>query len=324
MARRPRIHFPNAFYHVIARGNQKQAIFLEKRDYEKYLSYLSEYKARYQFHLYAYVLMRNHVHLLLEVQTTPLSKIMQALQFRYTRYFNTRYGKVGHLFQGRYKAILCDKDAYLLELIRYIHLNPIRSNLVRDLEKYLWVSHQSYLGKRRGALVDVDLVLNQFGRARLVAQRRYKEFIREGLGLDHQTKYYEVIDQRFLGGQEFLEHIESKKITNEPAFYEIPLEDIVMGVGKTTGITSGQIHSLRRDRRGAFGRSLVAYLARKLSGYLIKDVAVYFHREPAMISQGIMKTENLLQADESLVKKVEMIERKLIRNRRKKYLITNA
>jgi putative transposase len=324
MARRPRIHFPNAFYHVTARGNQRQGIFFDEKDYQRYLSYLSEYKIRYQFHLYAYALMPNHVHLLLEVEATPLSKIMQALQFRYTCYFNTRYGKVGHLFQGRYKAILCDKDAYLLELVRYIHLNPIRSNIVRNLKIYRWVSHQTYLEGKRDGLIDEDLVLGQFGRTRSVARRRYNDFIREGLNLDHQAKYYEVKDQRFLGDQDFLKRIESKKVSDGPVLFEIPLEDIVTEVGKTVGITRDRIHSLTRDRRGAFGRSLVAYLARKLSGYFVKDVATYFHREPAMISQGVMKVENLLQADEGLREKVEVIERKLIRNRRKKYLISNA
>jgi len=324
MARRPRIHFSNAFYHVIARGNQRQDIFLDEKDYQRYLSYLSEYKTRYQFHLYAYALMRNHVHLLLEVEATPLSKIMQALQFRYTRYFNSQYGKVGHLFQGRYKAILCDKDAYLLELIRYIHLNPIRSKLVRDLERYRWVSHQSYLGRKKDDLIDEDLVLSQFGRTKSVARRRYNDFIREGLNLDHQAKYYEVKDQRFLGEQEFLERIESKKVTDEPILFEISLEDIVMEVGKTVGIARDRINSLSRDRSGALGRSLAAYLARKLSGYLVKDVARYFHREPAMISQGMMKVENLLRGDEDLAEKVEMMEKKLIRNRKKKYFITNA
>jgi chromosomal replication initiation ATPase DnaA len=144
------------------------------------------------------------------------------------------------------------------------------------------------------------------------------------LTLDHQAKYYEVKDQRFLGEQEFLERIESKKATDESVLFEIPLEDIVGEVDKTVGITRDRIHSLSRDRKGSLGRSLVAYLARKLSGYFIKEVARYFHREPAMISQGMMKIENLLRADEDFAEKVQMIERKLIRNRRKKYLVTNA
>jgi putative transposase len=324
MARRPRIHFPNALYHVIARGNQRQDIFLDEQDYLRYLSYLAEYKSRYQFHLYAYALMRNHVHLLLEVEVTPLSKIMQGLQFRYTLYFNRRHGKVGHLFQGRYKAILCDKDAYLLQLVRYIHLNPIRCSLVGDPAQYRWVSHNGYLGRIRDDLINTDFVLRQFGRTKSVARKRYADFIEDGLHLGHEDTYYKVKDQRFLGEGEFVERIESQRVTDEPVLFDIPLEDIVAEVGKRVHITPDRMYSLSRERKGAFGRGLTAYLARKLSGYRVRDVAGHFHREPVAISQGMMKVEDRLRADEDLLQKIELIERELTKNRRKKYVITNA
>ena len=105
MARKPRIQYPGAFYHVIARGNGGQKIFRDSQDYARYISFLREYKVRFGFLLYAYTLMPNHIHLLLEMKETPLSKVMQVLQFRYTRNFNIRYKKWGHLFQGRYKAL---------------------------------------------------------------------------------------------------------------------------------------------------------------------------------------------------------------------------
>lgn len=269
MARKPRIHFTDALYHIIARGNQRQGVFLDDKDFETYLFLLSEYKSRYRFRLYAYALMSNHVHLLVEVETVPLSKIMQGLQFRYTRYFNRRYGKEGHLFQGRYKAILCDKDSYLLELIRYIHLNPIRSKVVEELEKYRWVSHLGYLGRIKDALIDEEFVLSQFGSDKRTARRRYRHFLLDGIGLGHEDKYYEVKDQRFLGEDEFIERIESEKAMEGPVFYEIPIEEIVKEVGKSMGISEDRICSLSRERKGAYGRSLVAYLARKLSGCLL-------------------------------------------------------
>jgi REP element-mobilizing transposase RayT len=125
MARKPRIHFPGALYHVITRGNRRQGIFQDEKDLEQFLTYLSNCKNRFPFCLYAYALMQNHLHFLIEVGEIPLSRIMQSLLFGYAHYFNRRYREVGHLFQGRYKAILCDKDAYLLELVRYIHLNPL-------------------------------------------------------------------------------------------------------------------------------------------------------------------------------------------------------
>lgn len=211
MARRPRVYYPGAFYHVIARGNRRQRIFEQEADFKIYLSYLSEYKNKYSFFLYAYALMRNHVHLLVEVQEVSLSKIMQVLQFRYTRYFNRRYGQVGHLFQGRYKAILCDRDAYLLELVRYIHLNPVRVGLVKLPEEYLWTSHLSYVGKRGDDIVDSKFVLSQFGKNRRDALRGYRKFILDGLDMGHQEKYYKVKDQRFLGEDKFVEKVEGLK-----------------------------------------------------------------------------------------------------------------
>jgi len=111
MAREPRVEFEGAFYHVIARGNQRQDIFRDDKDRAIYLERLEHYRKRYDFKLYAYVLMSNHVHLLIETQKIPLSKIMQGIQFTYTQYYNRRHRTVGHLFQGRYKAILCDREA---------------------------------------------------------------------------------------------------------------------------------------------------------------------------------------------------------------------
>ena len=119
MARKPRVEFVGAFYHVIVRGNQRQNIFRDDKDRVFYLERIEHYRQRYSFSVYTYVLMSNHVHLLVETQRVMLSKIMQGIQFSYTQQYNRRHRTVGHLFQGRYKAILCDRDAYLLELVRY-------------------------------------------------------------------------------------------------------------------------------------------------------------------------------------------------------------
>ena len=165
MARKPRIEFPGAFYHVISRGNQRQTIFHDNTDYLAYLNRLEHYRKRYNITVYAYTLILNHVHLLVETHETPLSKFMQGLQFTYTRYYNQRYSKIGHLFQGRYKAILCDRDAYLLELVRYIHLNPARMRRRVDPWRYKWSSHREYLGKGCPVSIEARFVLGQFGKA---------------------------------------------------------------------------------------------------------------------------------------------------------------
>ena len=145
MARRPRVHFPGALYHVISRGNQRQRIYKDDEDCRRFQALLGEVVKRHSITLYAYVLMPNHFHLLLEVGRTPLSKAMQSLLYRYTRHFNQHYRKIGHLFQGRYRAILCDRDNYLMELIRYLHLNPVRAGLISDPSRYQWSSHREYL-----------------------------------------------------------------------------------------------------------------------------------------------------------------------------------
>src|SRR4030042_3446734 len=160
MARKPRIEYEGAFYHVIVRGNQRQRIFKDATDYQKYLQILSTYKQRYRFFIYSYMLMSNHVHLLIEVQSNPLSKILQGINQSYTMYFNRRYKTVGHLFQGRYKAILCDRDKYLLQLLKYLHHNPLRARLAESPALYRWSSHRAYIaGTDISGLVDTESVL---------------------------------------------------------------------------------------------------------------------------------------------------------------------
>jgi hypothetical protein len=270
--------------------------------------------------------MKNHLHLLVEVEETPLSKIMQVMQFRYTRYFNKRYEKVGHLFQGRYKAILCERESHLMELVRYIHLNPVRAKVVDDPEMYPWIGHLAYLGKLKNDLIDEDLVLSQFSANKALARKEYNQFILRCLNSGHQDKYYKVKGQRYLGEDEFIERIERKmeNFESRSIIYDIPMDEIVLEVSNTTGITEDKLYSLTRARRGAYGRSLVAYLARKVSGYLVKDIAEHFRRKPVTISQAIIKMENLIQKDKKIEKMVKYMERNLIKNKKKKYLITTA
>ena len=249
---------------------------------------------------------------------------MQVLQFRYTRYFNKRYGKVGHLFQGRYKAILCERDPYLLELVRYIHLNPVRGGVVEDPGKYPWTGHLSYMGKGKVDLVDKDFVLSQFGKKKSLARRRYRQFVLEGLPMGHQKKYYEVKDQRYLGEDEFIDEIERQKTSSHPGIFEIPLKDISMEVGDKMAIPQDRFYSLTRDRKGAYGRAIVAYLAREMMGSLVKDIARHFHREPMTMSEAIIKIEGLMEKDKELSGKIEAMRSTLIKRGKRKYLITVA
>lgn len=158
------------------------------------------YRKRFGMTVYAYCLMSNHVHLLLETGSESLSKFMQGLQQSYTQYVNRKHHKVGHLFQGRYQAIVCEKDEYLLTLVRYIHLNPIRAKLVRRLDDYLYSGHSEYCGVRASEVLETSRVLNMLG-----GRRSYQRFIQEDLRDGHREEYYDVKDQRFLGEERFIE-----------------------------------------------------------------------------------------------------------------------
>ncbi len=136
MARKPRLHIPGGLSHVMLRGNGGQDIFFSDNDRFYFQSLVEEGVKRFEHRIHAYCWMRNHVHLAIQVGEIPLSKIIQNLSFRYTRYINKKKSQIGHLFQGRYKAILIDADSYLLELVRYIHLNPVRAKLVTNPADY--------------------------------------------------------------------------------------------------------------------------------------------------------------------------------------------
>lgn len=184
MARPLRLEFPGAIYHVTARGNARHAIVLDDRDRALFLICLGETVTRFGWICHAYCLMDNHYHLLIETPEGNVSRGMRQLNGVFTQRVNRRHGRVGHLFQGRFKAILVERDSYLLELCRYLVLNPIRAGLVRHLARYSWSSYPATRGLVEcPGWFNPDWVLSQFGAHRAGAQRRYAEFVAEGTGL---------------------------------------------------------------------------------------------------------------------------------------------
>lgn len=287
MARKPRVEFEGAFYHVIVRGNQRQKVFRDDRDRLTYLDRVEHYRQRYRFTIYAYVLMSNHVHLLLETGKIPLSKILQGIQFTYTQYYNRRYRTVGHLFQGRYKAILCDRDAYLLELVRYIHLNPARLKNPEDLATYRWSSHPAYLGKKVPVAVNTTLVLGQLGNSISQAHKAYREFIEDGRGLGHEERYYQAVDQRFLGDEKFVQQVAERAPRGEirPRIPKIRFEKLVHAVAQVHGCGTKNLTAAGRQRAWARPRAQLAYLARDWCGMKAIEIARRLNRDASMVSR---------------------------------------
>jgi putative transposase len=180
MPRKPRLHVDGAIYHVMLRGNAGQAIFADDADRLRWETLLAEGVARHGHRVLAYCWMGNHAHLCLRVAETPLSRIMQQLAFRYARAFNRRHRRVGHVFQGRFRALLVGDDAYRLALLRYIHRNPVVAGLARDPRRYRWSSHGALSGARRPPdWLDSAETLALFARDMARAQRRLQAFVME-------------------------------------------------------------------------------------------------------------------------------------------------
>ena len=279
MARRPRVLAPQVLYHVIVRGNHLQVTFRTVSDYQAYLERLVKYRQSCRVRLWAYCLMPNHVHLLVETSDEPLSSFMQRLQQSYTQYFNRTHRKVGHLFQGRYKAIVCEKDRYLLALIRYIHLNPVRANLVEQPEAYPYSGHAAYLESRATAVLDPAPGLAVFG-----GSRAYRQFVRDGMGEGHQTDYYAVADQRFLGTDRFVEEWQARMDDAPSPRSRLGLSHALRAVAAGMRMDVAQLQSADRSWMVSRQRTLAAYLLIRRWGFRARDVAAALERDPATLS----------------------------------------
>jgi hypothetical protein len=234
--------------------------------------------------------MTNHVHLLIETRNNPISKIMQLINLTYTQYFNKKYGKVGHLFQGRYKSFLCDRDEYLLSLVRYIHLNPVRAKLVKGPQEYRWSSHNSYLTGAKG-LIDTDRVLRVFSEGVWQARRRYRDFIHEAIKKGRNEKFYHAIGQQILGSDEFLEQVESKIDKVDRPLRRLSVQQILRALKEVTGIVEDDILSRVRSKEVIFARGVLVGVWREF-GYRLVDLQPVLRRDLSVLSRMSKISEN--------------------------------
>ena len=284
MARRPRVFASGLLYHVIVRGNQQRKTFRCDDDYKAYLDRLKHYRGKFHLRIYAYCLMPNHVHLLLESGSEPLSKFMQGLQQSYTQYFNRSYRKVCHLFQGRYKAIICDKDKYLLALLRYIHLNPVRAGLAKRPEGYVYSGHRSYLSDGAAKIIENGSILEVLG-----GKKGYERFVLDGMSEDHNEEYYAVEDQRFLGEEGFGEEISREAGEKEQGKRKKSIERDFKEIAKHLDTTAELLRSSdRRWEISAKRAKAVAKLVRD-EGHSVNEVAKFLRRDQANISMMLLR-----------------------------------
>ncbi len=189
MARKARIDTPGAIQHVVARGIERSRIFRERGDYLHFLARLEAILTKTGATCCAWSLLPNHIHLVIRTGRVPLARVMHRLLLGYCTAFNSKYGRKGHLFEGRYRSVLCEEERYLMELVRYVHLNPVRAGVVKSvpaLARYPWCGHAALLGREERPWQETAAVLKRFGGDRTDARRRYVEFLEQGLAGDEE------------------------------------------------------------------------------------------------------------------------------------------
>jgi putative transposase len=271
MPRVARIDIPGLLHHVIVRGIERRDIFMDDADRHSFVERLSSLLEKTEMRCYAWALMSNHVHLLLRPTRGKLSTFMRRLLTGHAVSFNLRHERSGHLFQNRYKSIVCQEDEYLLQLIRYIHLNPLRVNMVADmkgLERYRWSGHRVLMGKQELPGQDVDNVLALFGKSKAEARRRYREFIADGIAegkrddlVGRAEKSTVAADSRILGASEFVEDIRLREDGGWQLGERRTIAEIVDAVAGELGIPVRAITAGSRMKTAVNARSAICRIA---------------------------------------------------------------
>ena len=285
MPRHARVHAEGLLYHVLARGNDGQKIFLSQSDYQAFIEALRTVRQRYPFSLYAYVLMSNHFHLLLEVHRFPTARILQSLLTGYVRHFNKIHHRRGHLFEGRYKAIVCDRDSYLLELVRYIHLNPVRAAMVKRPSEWQWSGHGEYLGKEKRGLIDSGPVMGELRTA-----SRYEAFIRDGAKVNYRAEWHPGDGAPFLGPERFVKKI-AKETIPPPVSRCASLKSLLKNVAAKSGLSAEVL--LRKGRRASVVNARDQFIREAVlkQGYLASQVADFLACHPSNASRALQKNQ---------------------------------
>lgn len=307
MPRKPRLHYPGAVYHVILRGNSGQDVFFDAADRTRFFLLLQESVERFGYRIHAFCLMTTHTHLALQVGDIPLSRIMQNIGFRYTQFINRKYQRTGHLFQGRYKALLIDADSYLLELIRYIHLNPVRAGMVRSPDEYPWSSHPYYSGDSPHPLwLTTDWALTQFGGEAETATKRYRAFIADGLGEGHRTDFHRgSFEGRALGDDAFID--QALQQAEEGRAVAIKLDQVIENICLVYQLTAAQLCKAGKAQPAAEARALAAFLVRDSNSLSLVQLAEFLKRDLSGLSQAARRIERRIGTDGMLARKLEEV-----------------
>jgi putative transposase len=305
MPRLARLDAPGVLHHIMIRGIERRKIFLNRKDYEDFIGRLAILLPETKTACYAWVLMPNHAHFLFCTGTVPLAGLMRRLLTGYAINFNHRHKRQGPLFQNRYKSIICQEEAYLRELVRYIHLNPVRAGIVPDIEElngYAYCGHSAVMGERIRSWQDVKYILGYFGKTVPRSRKAYREYMGEGIELGRREeltggglirslggwsearrlrgrgKDHVMSDERILGDSDFVDSVLSQAKEGYEQQYELKrrgydLEMIAKRVAQLCGIKEEEVFSKGRQKNKVKARSLLSYWAVREAGISLRIVA---------------------------------------------------
>lgn len=242
MPRRPRIKSKDAIYHIVHRGNERKIIFRGEEDKTRFLNTLKLKKDKYGFEVYCYCLMDTHIHLLIGSKGADVSEFMKSISVSYVMYFNKKYKRIGHLFQGRFKSEIVDTDKYFLQASKYIHKNPVKAGIVDLPEKYQWSSYGIYLGIERDefSLIDKEFLLEIISKDKKVAIEEYKKFVEFENIMDESYKRF----IKFEGIQDEIKNINDKLIEEITKKYNLNKEQMIVELRKNTNLSLREISKL--------------------------------------------------------------------------------
>jgi putative transposase len=312
VARPLRIEYKGASYHITARGNERKRIFFGKGDYDKFKEYLLEAQDKYGYRLHCYVLMGNHYHLLIETPNGNMNKVLHYINGSYANYINRKRNRNGHLLQGRYKGILVDRDAYMLELSRYLHLNPVRAKIVERPEDYRQSSYRSYVKTQKEAIVTTDLILGMVSEDGKTARRAYREYVEKGVTEEGRNPLEDVYGGVILGSRGFIKQalrmlketaLDQEEIARRRELRKFEIEDVIEAVCSYFEVSADRLAEGGNDLR-----DMAIYLLKRHTSFLNRQIGELFEGLTySGVSKANQRFSTRMSGDRSLRKAVEKI-----------------
>ncbi len=311
MTRKPRIHYPGAVYHVILRGNAGHPIFFDDSDRVRLYFFLQRAVEKFDCRIHAFCLMTNHIHLAMQTGSIPLSRIMQNISQRYTKWVNYSQSRTGHVFQGRYKALLIDADSYLLELVRYIHLNPVRAAVTTLPDDYPWSSHRAYANREVIPWLTTGWVLSLLGSDAGRAVQRYEQFIVDGMGEQRRNEFHSgTCEGRILGDEVFAD--EALALADEKYVRKYELIDVTDAVCRVYGISEEMLIAPGKVRHCSEARAVAALLVLESPTLSLTGLGEYLKRNIAPLGRSARRIASMAPDDAGLYEKLSAVRDELV------------